>query len=87
LGFPPPEIVHRADGHLMLHSWCRCGVEATSCQLIVVPLRDGRVELNFHGTAEHSITLTVSQQQALISILQATDDLEPVVGTVHSRRA
>jgi hypothetical protein len=47
----------------------------------------GGVELNFHGTAEHSITLTVSQQQALISILQATDDLEPVVGTVHSRRA
>lgn len=61
----------------MLHGWCRCS-EGIPCQLIVVQRRDGLVELNFHGTSEHSITLTVAQQEALSSILHNTEDQEIV---------
>jgi hypothetical protein len=70
VAFPPPAIARRPDG-LMLHGWCQCGQEGTSCQLIVVQHTGGLVELSFHGTAAHSIVLTPAQQEALMEVFRS----------------
>ena len=65
----PPPITYRHDGALTLGGYCADDCTAAPCQLVVWRNDNGTVRLAFHGTQQHSITLTDEQQTALHDLL------------------
>jgi hypothetical protein len=75
----PPPVSIRPDG-VLLNGRCGCSGGGSLIQLLVVRRTHGRMQLSFHGTAEHSILLTPDQLDALRTAIDTTADMADANG-------
>jgi hypothetical protein len=55
---------------VLLNGRCGCSGSGNPIQLLAVRRTHGRMQLSFHGTAEHSILLTPDQLDALRTAIE-----------------